>query len=160
MSLSIIDGTIESMDLKRAAAKVRIYRTIVFRLPDGRSHTLAKPYVHETLARELAPGTKGRFYLFSSIDHRGLQAMRADDGRAIFAYPKNNEVVGLVLLVLSGIWVGATIVLAYGIPVLGTLVLALSIAIVLVNRKLRIDAERQFRSDNPGQADEPGTTHR
>jgi len=147
MSLSIIDGTIESMDLKRAAAKVRIYRTIVFRLPNGESRTIARPYVHETLAKELAPGTKGRFYLFSSIDHRGLQAMRADDGRAVFAYPRNNEVVGMVLLVVSTIWVGATIILANGIPVLGTIVLALAIAIVLVNRKLRVDAERQFAGD-------------
>lgn len=148
MSLSIVDGTIESMDLKRAAAKVRIYRTIVWRLPNGQSRTIAKPLVHEALARELAPGTKGRFYLFSSIDHRGLQAMRADDGRAVFAYPKNNEVIGMVLLVISAIWVGATLVFLEGIPIWGVLVLGLSIAIVLVNRRLRIDAERQFAADS------------
>jgi len=148
MSLSIIDGTIESMDLKRAAAKVRIYRSIVFRLPDGESRTIVKPYVHESLARELAPGTKGRFYLFSSIDHRGVQAMRADDGRALFAYPRSNEVIGLVLLVISGIWVGAMIVIAQGIPVWGAIVLALAIVIVVVNRKLRIDAERQYAADS------------
>lgn len=147
MGVSMIDGTIEAMDLRRAAAKVRIYNRIVFRLADGGTKTIAKPYVHTDLAEQLAPGTSGRFYLFASIDHRGVQAMRADDGRAIFAYPKNNEVVGMVLLVIGLLWVGAAIALFDGIPVLGAIVLVIAILVTVVNRKLRLDARRQFDAD-------------
>jgi|GEM_PF-1702969 len=147
MPISIIDGTIESMDLKRAAAKVRIYRTIVFRLANGQSRTIAKPYVHETLARELAPGTAGRFYLFSSIDHRGLQAMRADDGRAVFAYPKNNEVIGMVLLAVSVVWIALSVLLVRDFSLWAAIVFVIAVLVVVVNRTLRISAERQFAGD-------------
>jgi hypothetical protein len=135
------------MDLKRAAAKVRIYRSIVFRLANGQSRTIAKPYVHETLARELAPGTSGRFYLFSSIDHRGLQAMRADDGRAVFAYPKNNEVIGLVLLALSLVWISLSVLLVRDFSLWAAIVFVIAVLVVVVNRTLRVSAERQFAGD-------------
>ncbi len=148
MGVSIIEGTIESADLRRKAARVRIYRSIVFRLADGETRTIAKPIAHPDVAEYLQPGASGRFYLFTSIDHRGLHGVRTAAGAAAYAYPRNNEVVGLVLFLIAILWVGAGILVFQGLPILGTIVLILGALVWIVNRRLRGEAQRQFEADS------------
>lgn len=156
MSVSIIDGTIESADLKRSAMKLRIYRSIVFRLANGETKTVAKPIVHADLATHLVPGTSGRFYLFSSIDHRGIHGIRTATGQRAYAYPRNNELTGLGLTLFGLFWM----VLSYSVPELfsGWIVIVLVIGplVWLYNWKLRSDAQRQYESDD-GPAQGPVT---
>lgn len=155
MGVSIIDGTIETAEFRRKAAKVRIYKSIVFRLADGETRTILKPIAHPDVAEHLEPGASGRFYLFTSIDHRGLHGVRTAAGAATYAYPKNNEMVGLVLFLIAIVWVGIGVLAFQGIPVLGAIVLILGAIVWIVNRKLRGEARRQFEADNPSFAPRP-----
>lgn len=149
MGVSTIDGTIESAELRRSAAKVRIYKSIVFRLADGETKTIAKPIAHAELAPRLEPGATGRFYLFSSIDHRGIYGVRSSDGQTHYAYPRNNETIGMVLTILAVLWVGMSLYLIGDFSIFALIVLVLGPIVWLVNRNLRTQAERQFQADNP-----------
>ena len=53
----------------------------MFRLDDGSTKTWAKAVVMNNVADLLKPGTRGRFYLYTAIDHRGVHGVRTDDGR-------------------------------------------------------------------------------
>lgn len=147
MGISTIDGTIEVADLRRKAVKVSIFRKLVFHLADGSTKTVANAHVHNDVAIHLTPGASGRFYLFNSMDHRGLCGLRTADGRSIIAYPKNNEVIGIVLLVVGILWVGSTMLFAGGIPILGSIVLIIAVLVTVVNGNLRRQAERHFAAD-------------
>ena len=37
------------------------------------------------------PGTSGRFYLYTAIDHRGIHGVRDDEGRSAFAFPRSTK---------------------------------------------------------------------
>ena len=150
MGVSTIDGTIESAELRRSAARIRIYKTIVFRLANGETKTIAKPIAHADLAPRLEPGASGRFYLFNSIDHRGIAGVRSGDGQALFAYPRNNEKIGMMLTILGVLWVGTSLYFIGDFSIFALVVLILGPIVWLVNRNLRIQAERQFQADNPG----------
>lgn len=147
MGVSVIDGTIESAELKRTAPGMRVYNSIVFRLPNGETKTLAKPIAHPTVGEHLIPGTTGRFYTFASIDHRGIHAVRTSDGKALYAYPKNNEVIGMWVTIF------AVAAAALMIALIGDFSIWLLIAIILgpilwiYNRNLRQQAEQQFNAD-------------
>lgn len=147
MGVSVIDGTIESAELKRTAPGVRFYKSIVFRLPNGETKTLAKPIAHPTMGEHLIPGTSGRFYTFASIDHRGIHGVRTSGGAALYAYPKNNEVIGMWVTIF------AVVAAAIMISLIGDFSIWLLIAIILgpilwiYNRNLRQQGERQFNGD-------------
>lgn len=147
MALSIIDGTIESADLKRTAAKVRIYRSIVFRLPDGETKTIAKPIAHTELGPYLEPGMSGRFYLFTSFDHRGVYGVRTSSGQAHYHFPKNNEVIGM-WVTLFAIVAGALMIALIGdISLWFLIAIILGPVVWLYNRANRKNAERIFAGD-------------
>ena len=57
--------------------------------------------------------------------------MRASDGQAQFAYPRNNETIGMVLTILAVLWVGVSLYLVgdFGIFPLIVLILLLSIIV-------------------------------
>ena len=148
MSVSIIDGTIEEAEPGRKAMSVRLFKRIVFRLADGSTKTVLKPVVHSELAGQIQPGTSGRFYLFAAIDHRGLHGLRDDKGNALMHFPRNNEIATLVSALLMGLWVGVALVSVGGIPILPGLVLLLAVPAFFLYRNTRIEAERQFASDN------------
>jgi hypothetical protein len=148
MGVSTIDGTIESAELRRSTGKARIYKTIVFRLANGETKTIAKPLAHADLAPHLEPGTSGRFYLFTSIDHRGIHGVRTSGGRAFQAYPRGNETAGLILTIMAVLWVFTSFYLNGDFSILALLMLILGPVVWLVNRNLRIQADRQFRADN------------
>src|SRR4030095_627345 len=148
MSVSIIDGTIEEAEPGRKAMSVRMFKRIVFRLAAARTKMLLRPVVHSELAGQIQPGTSGRFYLFAAIDHRGLHGLRDDKGHALMRFPRNNEVATLVSALVMGLWVGAALVSVGGIPILPGLVLLLAVPAFFLYRNTRIEAERQFGSDN------------
>jgi hypothetical protein len=101
MATSTIDGTVEEAVLKRRRPKASVYERIKFRLDDGSTRTWAKAIVGNEVANLLAPGTRGRFYLFTAIDHRGVSGVRTDDGREAFAVSKVNELAGMWIVIIN-----------------------------------------------------------
>ncbi len=150
MSVSIIDGTIESADLKRATGKVRIYRTITVRRANGQVEEVTKPIVHADLGPLLEPGASGRFYLFKSIDHRGIHAVRPQSGAPVFRYPRNNELIGMGLTIFTAIWIAISLNYLGGISIFALLGFVIGLVVWVVNWQLRRSAERQFADDNGG----------
>ena len=148
MGVSIVDGTIREAVPGRRALGVRFFKHITFSLADGGTKTVAKPIVHSRLAEHLQPGTSGRFYLFTAIDHRGLHGLRDDKGHALMQFPRNNEVATLVAALLMGLWVGAAMLSAGVIPIIPGILVVLSVPAFFLYRNTRIEAERQFASDN------------
>ncbi|HWT11518.1 MAG TPA: hypothetical protein VN231_02065 [Allosphingosinicella sp.] len=148
MGVSTIDGTLEEAVLKRVRRNLRIYERLTFRLRDGTSKSIAKAIVEAPLAERLLPGTSGRFYLYTAIDHRGLHGLRDESGQATYAYPKNNEKALLVVIPIMLLWVGVSIAFLGGIPILGGLALLLSVPAYFLYRGTRTEAERQFQADS------------
>ena len=148
MGVSILDGTIEEAVLKRSVRNIRIFHHIRFRLRDGSTKTVAKPVCDVSVAQHLQPGASGRFYLYTSIDQRGIHGIRDDQGHAAFGFPKNNEVAMLVTMVVCLLWVGITIATVQGIPMIGSILLILSGPYYLYLNKLRHDAQRHFNRDS------------
>jgi hypothetical protein len=146
MGVSIVDGTIEEAVLKKARQNLRVYQYIKFRQQDGETMTVAKPIADASVAELLTPGTSGRFYLFTQIDHRGIHGVRTSDGREVGNFPKNNEkamiivgVAGLVMLALS-----------FAIDRFngwGLICVLLGFPGYVLYRATRITAERQFAED-------------
>lgn len=147
MGVSTIDGTLEEAVLKRVRRNMRVYERLTFRLRDGTSKSVAKAIVDEKVADKLLPGTSGRFYLYTAIDHRGVHGVRDAAGQATFAYPKNNEKALLIVIPLMALWVVAALVLAGGIPIWPSLVLIISVPAYFLYRNTRVQATRQFDSD-------------
>ncbi len=148
MGVSILDGTIEEAVLKRSVRNIRIFRHVRFRLRDGGTKSVAKPIVDASVAHLLQPGTSGRFYLYTSIDQRGIHGVRDDQGHAEFGFPRNNEIAMLVIMLINLVWVSVALVAMGGVPILGTILLVLSGPYYFYLRKLRADARRQFEGDS------------
>ena len=110
MGVSILDGTIEEAVLKRSVRNIRIFRHVRFRLRDGGTKSVAKPIVDASVAHLLQPGTSGRFYLYTSIDQRGIHGVRDDQGHAEFGFPRNNEIAMLVVMLINLVWVSVALV--------------------------------------------------
>lgn len=146
MAISTIDGTIEEAALRRRRPKNSIYDSIKFRLDDGSTKTWTKAQVMNNVAELLTPGTRGRFYLFTGVDHRGISGVRTDDGREAFGAFKLVEQawiwslgIAIVLLVLN---------LAMNkISFLALILIVLSLPMYFVTRQNRLDAEKAFRAD-------------
>lgn len=148
MGVSTIDGTLEEAVLKRVRRNIRIYERLTFRLRDGSSKSVAKAVVDAPVAEKLLPGTSGRFYLYTAIDHRGVHGVRSDSGGSVFGYPKNNEKIMLVMIPLLTLWVGAALIFLGGIPILPSIILVLSVPFFFLYRNTRLQAQRQFDSDS------------
>ena len=146
MGVSTIDGTLEEAVLKRVKRNLRVYERLTFRLADGTSRSVAKPIVDASVAEQLIPGTSGRFYLYTAIDHRGLHGVRSTGG-AVCSYPTNNEKALLVVMPIMLLWIVVALVLRGGIPILGAIVLLISIPFYFIYRSTRMEARRQFEAD-------------
>lgn len=149
MTIAAIDGTIVSAELRRSAMKVRIYKSIVFRLASGETKTLEKPIVHSELAPYLEPGTTGRFYTFTSIDHRGVFGVRAN-GQSRMHFPKNNEVIGMWLALIGSAFIALMIAVTGDASLLLVISVVLGFFLWLYNASNRRKAEQYFASDNSG----------
>ena len=146
MAVSYIDGTLEQAELKRAPLNLRIYKQLTFRLRDGKARTIQKAIVDAEVAALLEPGVSGRFYLFNAPDHRGVHGIRDDQGRAVFAFPRNNERAMLIVSIMGIVLLGAT--LAMGMMSGWALItIALGVPFYFIFRSTRIAAERQYEGD-------------
>lgn len=147
MATSTIDGTVEEAVLKRRRAKVSFYERVKFRLDDGSTKTWTKAHVANEVGDLLVPGTRGRFYTFTAIDHRGISGIRTDDGREAFGVNRINEYAGL------GIFISMTLLTILNIAVLEKVsIISLVLAIIglpmyFLYRQNRVDAEKAFRAD-------------
>ena len=146
MGVSIIDGTIEERVLKRVRSNLRIFERISFRLADGSTKSIAKAIVDAELEDLLLPGTSGRFYLFTQIDHRGIHGVRTSDGRSRFKFPKNNEKMMLVALGIGLVLIALSVAMG-GVSLWGVLLILLGIPGYFLYRATRLAAEHQFAAD-------------
>ncbi len=150
MSVSIIDGIIESADLKRATGKMRVYRSIIIRRTNGQTEEVKKPIVHADLGPLVEPGTSGRFYLFKSIDHRGIHAVRPQGGTPVLRYPRSNELIGMGLTIFTALWIAFSLHFLDGFSIFALPGFVIGLMVWVVNWQLRRSAERQFADDNGG----------
>lgn len=146
MGVSIVDGTIEEAVLKKARSNLRIYQYIKFRQLDGETMTITKPIADASVAELLTPGTSGRFYLFTQIDHRGIHGVRTSDGREVGKFSKTHElgmlVVGVMGLVMLMVSFAIDRINGWGI-----ICVLLGFPGYVLYRSTRSSAERQFAED-------------
>ena len=146
MGVSTIDGTLEEAVLKRVRRNLRVYERLTFRLHDGTAKSIAKAVVDGPVAEKLLPGTSGRFYLYTAIDHRGVHGIRDSSGQATFAYPMNNEKAMLVVIPMMVVMI-ALLLMIDKIQGLAVIVLLISIPGYFFYRNTRIQATKQFQGD-------------
>lgn len=147
MSTSIIDGTVEEAVPGRRRGGLTVFKSIRFRLDDGSDHTMAKAVVKQAVADELTPGARGRFYRFDALDIRGIHGVRAADGRAIYAFPANNQTAALVLAVVLTAWIAFKLSVDGELPLLAAALLILSAVVWIFMAKGQAEAKRQFERD-------------
>jgi hypothetical protein len=147
MAVSYIDGTLEQAELKRAPLNLRIYKQLTFRLRDGRERTILKAIVDAKVAALLEPGVSGRFYLFTAPDHRGVHGIRDDQGRAVFAFPRNNERAMLIVSIMGFVLLAATLAMDM-LSGWALITIALGVPFYFIFRSTRIAAERQYEGDS------------
>ena len=147
MPTSIVDGTVEETSLKWSRRGVSLFNSIRFRKDDGTEQTVHKAVVKQEVADQLTPGAKGRFYLFKAFDIGGIHGVRLPDGRAIYAFPGNNEKIFLISGVVALLWVLLALFTKGGIPLLGAALLILSAVGYYFMSKGRQEAKVQFEGD-------------
>ena len=148
MGTSTIDGTLEAVWLKRRRAKLAIYDKLEFRLADGSTRTIGKSVVAAPVAERLVPGTSGRFYLYTSIDHKGLHGIRDDQGGAVFGFATANETVMLVVVLVNAVWLALSVALRDAVPILALALTVLGVPGFFLYRKTRLEARAQFEADS------------
>ena len=148
MGVSVIDGTIEQVVLRRRRKLASIYDRVVFRLDDGSSKTWGKSVVSNNVADHLKPGLKGRFYLYTAIDHRGIHGLRTADGPEVYGLGKMNEIASIVIFVTMALLVALSVATRGDAPLLPTILVVLSIPMFILYRGTRVQAERQFQADS------------
>jgi hypothetical protein len=147
MAQSRIDGTVEEAVLRRRRSQGSFYDSIKFRLDDGSTKTWTKAHVMNAVGDLLTPGTRGRFYLFTAIDHRGVSGIRTDDGREAFGVATLNEKVGIWLVIINILLTILYITVLNGISVLALILIVLGVPMFFLYRQNRLDAEKAFRDD-------------
>ena len=150
MGTSTIDGTVEEASLKRERGGFALYDDIRFRLDDGSTRTIKKPIAAAAVAEQLKPGSRARYYLFTSFDVKGVHGVRRSDGTAVFGFPGNNAKIFLIVAIVNLVWILARLAIDGGLPLLAVLLVILGgIGYVLTSRTQR-EARQQFESDgNP-----------
>jgi hypothetical protein len=147
MATSTIDGTVEEAVLKRRRSQGGFYERIKFRLDDGSTRTWAKAHVMNNVGDLLVPGARGRFYLFTAIDHRGVSGVRTDDGKEAFGVARLNEQVGLWLVIINILLTILYITVLDGVSILALILIVLGVPMFFLYRQNRLDAEKAFRAD-------------
>jgi len=148
MSTSIIDGTVEhAVPGRSSRGGVTVFKSIRFQLDDGSSHTVVKSVVQRDVAAEFTPGSKARFYLFKAFDISGVHGVRTPDGRAIYAFPGNNQRIFLMAGIANLAWIAVRLATDGGIPILALALLILSVVGWTLMSKGRTEAKAQFDGD-------------
>lgn len=147
MSTSIIDGTVEEVVRGRRRGAVSVLKSIRFQLDDGSSRTVTKAVVKQDVADELQPGARGRYYLFSAFDLRGIHGVRTPDGRAVYAFPTSNQKLFLILGIINLAWIAFKVAVDGQIPLLGAALLVLAVVGWYFMGKGQTEARQQFDGD-------------
>ena len=155
MATSMIDGTVEEAVLKRRRSQGSFYDRIKFRLDDGSTKTWARAHVMNNVGDLLVPGTRGRFYLFTAIDHRGVSGVRTDDGKEAFGVAKLNEQVGLIMVAISIVMTIIFVTMMNSVSIWFLILIVLGIPMFFLYRQNRLDAEKAFRADSGYRAPAP-----
>lgn len=147
MSVSIIDGTLEAVTVKRRAAK--LWRLADVRLVgrDGVETVLRVAAVSPEVGAALQPGTKGRFYLYKTVDHQGIHAVRPEGGTLIASYPTTNETLMITLFVINIVVIAAMVAINNSLPLLALLLLPFTGVLYFLYRATRIEAEAQLAAE-------------
>lgn len=147
MPTSIIDGSVETADLRRAKGGATIFRSLTFQQADGGTRTIRNAVVKDNVAAELVPGARGRFYLYNAFDLKGVHGVRTADGRDIYGFAGNNQKIFLILGIFNLAWVIFTIAVRGGVPLLGAALLILSVVGYIFMSKGQREAQAQFDGD-------------
>ena len=147
MSVAAIDGTLEAATLKRKVRNISVYDSIVIRRDGGGEQRLGKTMVSNPVADALQPGTRGRFYTYASIDHKGMHGVRTTDGKAVYDFPQNNEKLMLIVLAVNAIWLVGGILLDGRARYFPLALVVLAAIVYPLYRKTRIESRRQFDAD-------------
>ena len=147
MTTSIIDGRVESAELRRARGGLSVFRTITFQPDRGPTRTIRNAVVKQNVADELIPGTQGRFYLYNTFDQKGVHGVRTPDGRETYGFATNNQKLFLLTGVISVVWIALRIAVDGDAPVLGILLLILGIVGYIFMGKGEREARTQFDGD-------------
>ena len=147
MATSMIDGIVEEAVLKRRRAKASFYERIKFRLDDGSTKTWTRAHVGNEVGDLLIPGTRGRFYTFTAIDHRGISGVRTDDGREAFAVNRINENAGLGIFISMSLLTVLYIAVLEKISIWALVLAVLGLPMFFLYRQNRLDAEKAFQAD-------------
>lgn len=148
MGTSIVDGTIESIEVGRRTKKVSVFKTIVFRENDGNTRTIRKAVVSGPLVDQIVPGNSGRFYLFTTFDLKGIHGVRKADGTAIYDYPgKNNKFLFILIIVLSLALIALRLGTGDGLPLLSVFLIILGVVGWFFTSKAQRETRVQFDGD-------------
>lgn len=108
MAVSVIDGTLEKVTVKRKASQVWRLHDLAFRADDGGETRLdGMCVVTPTIGALMQPGARGRFYVYRAIDHKGIHAVRSPDGAVVMRFPRSNETLMGILFVINILAAGA-----------------------------------------------------
>lgn len=147
MPTSIIDGSIEAADLRRAKGGATVFRSVTFQQTDGATRTIRNAVVKDNVAAELVPGARGRFYLYNAFDLKGVHGVRTADGRDVYGFAGNNQRIFLILGIFNLVWIAFTIAVRGGIPLLGAALFVLSVVGYIFMDKGQREAQAQFDGD-------------
>jgi hypothetical protein len=151
MATSTIDGTIEEVVIKRRRSQGSVYERIKFRLDDGSTSNVANALVLNNVGVLLVPGTRGRFYMFQAIDHRGISGVRTEDGREAFGMSRVNEYVGIGLVVFNLLLTILYLTVFDDVSdfprIIAAVLVVLGIPMYFLYRQNRVDAEKAFQAD-------------
>lgn len=147
MATSTIDGTIEEAVIKRRRSQGSYYERIKFRLDDGSTRTWAKAHVMNNVGDLLVPGTRGRFYLFTAIDHRGVSGVRTESGSEAVGVSRLNERVGIGIAISMTILTILYVAFLDSISILALVLAIIGLPMFFFYRQNRLDAEKAFQAD-------------
>jgi hypothetical protein len=146
MSVQVIDGTLDSIEVGREAKGIAIFKSASFTTVDGKTKTLPKFVAPTSLKGELLPGTRARFYHYKSIDHQGIVGVRTPDGRATFHFPRNNEWIALGVVLVNIAWLTLMILAEDKIPFLAVGLIILGAFLWFISRNARTKAQALFNA--------------
>jgi len=147
MPTSIIDGSIEAADLKRAKGGASIFRSITFQQDDGGTRTIRNAVIKDNVAAELVPGARGRFYLYNAFDLKGVHGVRTPDGRDVYGFAGNNQKIFLILGIVNLAWIALMLATRDAVPLIGVAMLVLSVVGYIFMSKGQREARAQFDGD-------------
>ena len=147
MSTSMIDGTVEEAVPGRSRGSITVFKSIRFQLSDGSSRTVTKAVTRREVADELQPGAKGRFYLFKAFDISGVHGVRTPDGRAVHAFPGNNQKLFFLVGIINIVWIAFKVAVDGEVPMLGVGLVILAAFGWHFMGKGATEAKRQFDTD-------------